>query len=223
MNDCCGNGLYCYNSAKKQPWGVCRVCGMNGETAIARQTCREHFVRTLRLQDACPCHWAELAQWAQMPAQPALPTPAPPAFPPPGFLGGSASGAGRAAPAGGAPTFIHFAPQAPQAPQALHAPPSPDFGQMVDRANARIDRLVERIQQLEASCGGCRGWMLGSKRVQCVFCEVWHVSFMHCHEAVGIPQFVQRLERMEAVIERLERTEQVVQAGCALENLLVSL
>jgi len=65
--------------------------------------------------------------------------------------------------------------------------------------------------------------MLGSKRVQCVFCEFWHVSFMRCHEAVGLDQLVQRLERMEAVFERRERTEQVVEAGCALENLLVSL
>ena len=26
--------------------------------------------------------------------------------------------------------------------------------------------------------------MLGSKRVQCVFCEFWHVSWVRCHKAV---------------------------------------
>ena len=45
--------------------------------------------------------------------------------------------------------------------------------------------------------------MLGSKRVQCVFCELWHVSFMRCHEAVGLDQLVQRLERMRADMDVL--------------------
>jgi len=45
--------------------------------------------------------------------------------------------------------------------------------------------------------------MLGSKRVQCVFCELWRVSFMRCHEAVGLDQLVQRLERMRADMDVL--------------------
>jgi hypothetical protein len=238
---CSGNGLICWDTAKKQTSGWCKVCGKNGETAVATKLCRDHFMTNLLKNPrwVCVCHRAELQHMQQMQqlhglqgAQAAQATmgppggltaagaaaPAPPPGPPPGMAGAAttlagpsgtavpggpggpaawatlgsgvsssasastsasatgpavAGAVGLATPAPGAPAAPPApaapAPAAPPAPApaaphggpvpvgpgpcfvnfAPQAPPTPDYGPMIDQANARIERINLRLDGIE--------------------------------------------------------------------------